>query len=61
MEPPNTIPLQPGCVDEQGREALRVAENFLKKTNTQGKIIFAVVTGSQAYNVAQEVRKCFFG
>lgn len=41
--------------DAKGEEALRVAHEYMRKTNTQGKVIFATVTGSQAYNVAQEV------
>lgn len=41
--------------DGKGEDALRVALDYMQKTKTRGKVIFAVITGSQAYNVAQEV------
>lgn len=41
--------------DEAGRDALRVVQEFMTKTRTQGKVIFAVITGSRAYNVNVEV------
>lgn len=42
--------------DEGGRDALRIVQEFMKKTRTEGKVIFAVITGSRAYNADVEVR-----